>query len=49
MLPQVGAGGGTPSPKNDSELSARMTQPNIEVASPVSGATQLGSTWRAMV
>ncbi|MCY1510368.1 hypothetical protein D9M68_447440 [compost metagenome] len=26
-----------------------MTQPNIEVASTVSGATQFGSTWRAIV
>ena len=49
MLPQVGAGGGTPRPRKDSALSARMTQPNMDVASTVSGAMQFGSTWRHIV
>ncbi|MNV61903.1 hypothetical protein D3C71_1544300 [compost metagenome] len=49
ILPQVGAGGGTPRPRKDSALSARITQPNIDVANTVNGATQLGSTCRNMV
>jgi hypothetical protein len=49
MLPQVGAGGGTPRPRKESALSASSTQPNIEVASTVSGAMQFGRMWRAMV
>ncbi|MOA52479.1 hypothetical protein D3C78_1757820 [compost metagenome] len=42
ILPQVGAGGGTPRPRKLNALSARMTQPNMEVASTTRGATQLG-------
>src|SRR5262249_52703619 len=46
MLPQVGAGGGTPKPRNDSALSDSSTQPNMLVDSTATGAMQLGSTWR---
>ena len=49
MLPHVGAGGGTPRPRKLSALSASSTQPNIDVARTVSGATQLGRMWRPIV
>ena len=49
MLPQVGAGGGTPRPRKLRALSDSSTQPNIEVASTVIGATQFGRIWRTIV
>src|SRR5690606_24290625 len=42
ILPHVGAGGGTPSPKKLNELSASRTQPNMEVARTIMGPKQLG-------
>ena len=44
MLPQVAAGGGTPRPRNDSALSLSTTQPNMLVASTVTGAMVCGAT-----
>src|SRR5258706_9158663 len=49
MPPQLDAGGGTPSPRNESALSANSAQPKSAVASTMMGATQLGSTWRNIV
>ncbi len=42
ILPHVGAGGGTPSPRKLSELSARIAQPHMDVAMTRTGARQLG-------
>src|ERR1700733_16332757 len=47
ILPQDGYGSGTPRPRKDSEDSVRMVDPNCAVASTISGASVLGSTWRS--
>src|SRR5215213_6831305 len=46
MRPQDGYGSGMPRPRNDSEASVRMVEPSCAVASTISGASVLGSTWR---
>src|SRR6267142_1252297 len=49
MRPQDGYGSGMPSPRNDSEASVRMVEPSCAVASTISGASVLGSTWRSAI
>ena len=46
MPPQVGAGGGTPRPRNDSADSIRMTTPTRVVNSTMIGGSTLGRMWR---
>ena len=46
MPPQVGAGGGTPSPRNDSADSIRMTTPTRVVNSTMMGGSTLGRMCR---
>src|SRR6185312_16830079 len=45
MPPQVGAGGGTPSPRNDSPDSARITTPTRVVNRTMMGGSTLGRMW----
>src|SRR3990172_4186314 len=46
MLPQLGAGGGTPMPRNDSAASSSSTLPMPRAAETMIGAAALGRTWR---
>src|SRR5262249_40677864 len=46
MRPHDGCGSGMPRPGNESEESVRMAGPSWAVASTISGASVLGSTWR---
>src|SRR5262249_16152678 len=44
--PQAGSGGGTPSPRKDSDASAMITTPIVRLASTIDEFITLGSTWR---
>ena len=44
--PQAGSGGGTPTPRNDSEASAMITTPIVRLASTIAEFSTLGNTWR---
>src|ERR1051326_2871624 len=46
MLPQLGAGEGTPMPRNDSPASSSITLPMPSAADTTIGAAALGRTWR---
>jgi hypothetical protein len=46
MPPHVGAGGGTPSPRNDSPASARITAPTRVVNSTMTTGMTFGRMWR---
>src|SRR5437588_326843 len=46
--PQAGSGGGTPTPRNDSEASAMMTTPIVREASTIVELSTLGRMWRKM-
>jgi hypothetical protein len=47
MLPQLGAGGWMPSPRNDSPLSSRIALPTPSVVATTAGPIAFGSTCRA--
>ena len=49
MLPQVGAGGGTPRPRKDSALSVMMAFAIPSVAATMIGETTLGKIWRRII
>ena len=49
MSPQAGLGGGTPTPKKDSEASVTMTTPSMSVASTMLEFSTLGRMWRRMI
>ena len=49
MLPQVGAGGGIPTPRNPSDASMMIATPRWVVARMRKGATHCGRTWRSMI
>ena len=44
--PQAGSGGGTPTPRKDSDASAMITTPIVRLASTIAEFITLGSTWR---
>src|SRR5439155_3684761 len=46
MFPQLGAGEGTPMPRNDSPASSSITLPIPSAADTMIGAAALGNTWR---
>src|SRR5205823_12499273 len=49
IRPHEGCGSGTPRPRNESAASTRMVEPSCAVASTISGASVLGSTWRIAI
>ena len=49
MLPQVGVGGWTPKPRNDSNDSVRMACVTKSVTVTMIGPRQFGSMWRKMM
>ena len=49
MLPRLGSGAWTPSPRNDSDASSRIALAMPKVATTVSGPTRFGSMWRVMI
>src|ERR1051325_9497016 len=46
MLPQLGHGGGTPMPRNESDASSSSTLPTPSAAETMIGAAAFGRTWR---
>ena len=46
MLPQVGAGGGTPRPRNERPASVRITAPMRVVNSTITTGMTFGTMWR---
>ena len=49
MRPQAGCGGGTPTPRKDSEASVTITTPSISVASTIAEFTTFGRMCRRMI
>src|SRR5579859_3265795 len=49
MLPRLGVGGGTPTPKKLSAASAKIAVPKFSVAMTATGAKHWGAIWRAMI
>src|SRR6201999_164481 len=49
IRPHDGYGSGMPRPRNESDASVRMVEPSCAVASTISGASVLGSTWRSAI
>ena len=49
MLPRLGVGGGTPTPRKLSAASAKIAVPRLSVAMTATGATHCGAIWRAMM
>ena len=49
IRPQAGLGGGTPTPRKDSDASVTITTPSISVASTMAELMTLGRMWRHMI
>src|SRR5256885_12514445 len=49
MRPHAGLGGGTPTPRNDSDASVTMTTPSMSVASTMAELSTFGRMWRRMI
>jgi hypothetical protein len=49
MLPHEAAGGWTPSPRNDSDASARIANATLSDACTMIGVAALGNTWRRAI
>ena len=47
MLPQVGVGGLTPSPRKLKPASARIAEAALSVATTITGGSAFGITWRS--
>src|SRR5579864_4022328 len=49
MLPRLGVGGGTPTPRKLSAASAKIAEPRLTVAITATGARHCGAIWRIMI
>src|SRR5213596_2665241 len=49
MSPHAGLGGGTPTPRNESDASVTMTTPSMSVASTMAELSTFGRMWRRMI